>query len=81
LHSASITSFSVIGRTTCVTATGTARVNGVAGYTFTVRSACDNGEPGVGTDTFDPSVVDPNGQPFYARSGVLTGGNLQRHLG
>jgi hypothetical protein len=79
LHATSITSVSVIEGTTCITASGTARVNGVDGYKFTVRSACDNGEPGVGVDTFDITVVDKNGNQFYARSGALTGGNLQLH--
>jgi hypothetical protein len=76
VHSTSITSFSVLDDS-CVTFSGTARVNGVDGYTFTVTEACDNGEPGVGTDTFSIQVTGAGVN--YTRSGVLTGGNLQLH--
>ena len=47
------------------------------GYGFTVHQACDNGEPGVGKDSFDISVSGPG--VSYSRSGTLTGGNLQLH--
>ena len=77
VHSLSIDSFEVIAGTTCVKFSGAARVNNVDGYTFTVNQACDNGEPGVGTDTLDFSVSGPN--LSYSRSGTLTGGNLQLH--
>src|SRR5882762_7458916 len=76
VHSLSIDSFGLIG-TTCVTFSGSARVNNVDGYRFTVNRACDNGEPGVGHDTFDISVSGPG--VLYSRSGTLTGGNLQLH--
>ncbi|MBI3466338.1 MAG: hypothetical protein HY000_25280 [Planctomycetes bacterium] len=75
VHSTAINSFSVDG--TCVTFSGTARVNGASGYTFTVTEACDNGEPGVGHDTFAIAVNGPG--VSYAREGTLTGGNLQLH--
>jgi len=78
VHSLSIDSFNVIAGTTCVTFSGAARVNGADGYSFTVHQACDNGEPGVGKDTFDFSVSGPAGFS-YSRSGTLTGGNLQFH--
>src|SRR5204862_6676521 len=55
VHSLSIDSFDLIG-TTCVTYCGSERVNDVEGYRYTVNSACDNGEPGVGHDTFGISV-------------------------
>ena len=77
VHSLSIDSFEVIAGTTCVKFSGPARVNNVDGYTVTVNQACDNGEPGVGRDTFDISVSGPN--LSYSRSGTLTGGNLQLH--
>src|SRR5712691_1328725 len=48
VHSLSIDSFGLTGETPCVTFSGSARVNNVDGYRFTVNSACDNGEPGVG---------------------------------
>jgi hypothetical protein len=80
VHSLSIDSdsFGLIG-TTCVTFSGSARVNNVDGYSFTVNSACDNFEPGVGHDTFDISVSDSRGVVVNSRSGTLTGGNLQLH--
>jgi len=76
VHSLSIDSFGLIG-TTCVTFSGSARVNDVDGYGFTVYSACDNGTPGVGLDSLDISVTGPG--LSYGRSGTLTGGNLQLH--
>ncbi len=77
VHSLSIDSFGLIGETPCVTFSGSARVNNADGYNFTVNRACDNGEPGVGHDTFDISVSGPG--VSYSRSGTLTGGNLQLH--
>ena len=77
VHSLSIDSFKLISGTTCVTFSGSARVNNVDGYSFTVNQACDNGEPGVGRDTFDISVSGPG--IWYSRRGTLTGGNLQLH--
>jgi hypothetical protein len=76
VHSLSIDSFDLISGTTCVTFSGSARVNDGDG-SFTVKQACDNGEPGVGKDTLDISVSGPG--ISYSRSGTLTGGNLQLH--
>jgi len=77
VHSLSIDSFGLITETPCVTFSGSARVNNADGYRFTVNRACDNGEPGVGHDTFDISVSGPG--VSYSRKGTLTGGNLQLH--
>jgi len=77
VHSLSVDSFGLITGTTCVTFSGSARVNGADGYSYTVNQACDNGEPGVGHDFFDISVSGPG--VSYSRSGTLTGGNLQLH--
>jgi hypothetical protein len=77
VHSLSIDSFGLITGTACVSFSGSARVNNVEGYSFTVNQACDNGEPGVGHDTFAISVSGPG--VSYSRSGTLTGGNLQLH--
>jgi hypothetical protein len=77
VHSLSIDSFGLIAGTPCVTFSGSARVNNVDGYGFTVNSACDNGEPGVGRDSLDVSVTGP--ELSYGRSGTLTGGNFQLH--
>jgi len=77
VHSLSIDSFGLITGTACVTFSGSARVNNIDGYSFTVNRACDNGEPGVGHDTFDISVSGPG--VSYSRNGTLTGGNLQLH--
>lgn len=77
VHSTGITGYSSLGGT-CVTFTGTARVNNTDGYHFTVTQGCDNGEPGVGRDTFQISV---NELSYSSESlgTVLTGGNLQLH--
>ena len=77
VHSLSIDSFGLIGGTPCVTFSGSARVNNADGYSFTVNRACDNGEPGVGHDTFDVSISGHG--VSYSRNGTLTGGNLQLH--
>jgi hypothetical protein len=77
VHSLSIDSFELMTGTTCVTFSGSARVNNVDGYGFTVHQACDNGEPGVGRDYFD-IYVSGHGNT-YSRRGTLTGGNLQLH--
>jgi hypothetical protein len=77
VHSLSIDSFGLVGEASCVTFSGSARVNNADGYSFTVNQACDNGEPGVGHDTFDISVSGAG--VTYSRSGTLTGGNLQLH--
>src|SRR5713226_1789851 len=78
VHSLSIDSFGLVGETaSCVTFSGSAHVNNADGYSFTVNQACDNGEPGIGHDTFAISVSGPG--VSYSRSGTLTGGNLQLH--
>jgi hypothetical protein len=77
VHSLSVDSFEQIAGTTCVKFSGKARVNNVDGYDFTVRQACDHGEPGVGKDLLDISVSGPG--VSYSRKGTLTGGNLQLH--
>ena len=78
VHSLSIDSFGLIPENpSCVTFSGRARVNDVEGYGFTVNSACDKGQPGVGLDSLDISVTGPG--LSYRRSGTLTGGNLQLH--
>ena len=77
VHSLSIDSFGPITESVCVTFSGSARVNNIDGYSYTVNRACDNGEPGVGHDTFDISVSGPG--VSYSRNGTLTGGNLQLH--
>jgi hypothetical protein len=77
VHSTSISSSALIADTTCVTFSGTARVNGVDGCSFTVTQACGNGEPGHGTDTFAITVNGPGVD--YSRSGVSRGRNLQLH--
>lgn len=53
---------------------GTAEVNGAPGFTYSVDVA-DNGEPGVGSDTFALRLS--NG---YSAFGVLGGGNIQLHV-
>jgi hypothetical protein len=81
-HSTSITSFSLDpNNPNCAIFSGTGRLNGVDGYTFTVR-ACDNAEPGRGADTFEITITGPNGYSYSSDtyfSDVLTGGNIQEH--
>jgi hypothetical protein len=48
-----------------------------AGHTFVVASA-DNGEPGVGRDTFAVTVRNPLGAIVLQASGVLSAGNVNK---
>ncbi len=81
-HGTSITSFSVDpNNLNCVTFSGTGRLNGVDGYTFTV-TACDNGDPGRGQDTFKITIWGPNGYKYSSIDwymDVITAGNIQEH--
>jgi hypothetical protein len=81
-HGTSITAFSVDSNDTrCVTFSGTGRLNGVDGYTFTVH-ACDYGDPGAGTDTFEITITGPNGFNYSSNGfykDVITAGNIQEH--
>lgn len=77
VHSSGIASYSSLGGT-CVTFSGTARVNNTDGFHFTVNQGCDNGEPGVGRDTFEISVKELS-YSSQSLGTVLTGGNLQLH--
>jgi hypothetical protein len=81
VHSTGLTSYSSLGGT-CVKFSGSARVNNTDGFQFTVTQACDNGEPGVGRDTFSISVTGPGGSSYSSEQSLgmlLTGGNLQLH--
>lgn len=62
---------------TCGSFTGNAKVNQNPGYRFRV-TACDNGEPGPGQDTFSITVTGPNNFS-YSNSGPITDGNIQFH--
>ncbi len=77
VHSTGINSYSSGG--VCATFSGTARVNNADGYRFTVRQACDIGEPGAGRDTFEISVEGLYSSTNQFPSSQLTGGNLQLH--
>ena len=72
VHSTALTGYSSLGGT-CVTFSGTARVNQQDGFHFTVRQACDNGEPGRGHDTFVISIQELSYSSGYLGT-VLTGG-------
>jgi hypothetical protein len=78
-HGTSITAFSVDPNDSrCVTFSGTGRLNGVSGYTFTVY-ACDYGEPGAGKDTFEITITGPNGFNYSSDNfymDVITAGNI-----
>jgi hypothetical protein len=71
VKSTSIASAVVTGP--CAEITGTAKVNGAGSFGFQVR-ACDNAEPGKGSDTFSIAMSDG-----YAAAGTLGGGNIQIH--
>ena len=77
VHSTGLTDYASLGGT-CVTFSGTAKVNHTDGFHFTVRQACDNGEPGVGHDAFEISIEELSYSSQYLGTG-LTGGNLQLH--
>jgi hypothetical protein len=81
LDGTAIQSFRVDPDGTRAVITGSATVNGRAGYTFTVIVG-DLGEPGVGHDTFRIQIAGPHGYDYdsldYAVNlGVLDGGNVQ----
>jgi hypothetical protein len=59
----------------CATVSGNAKVNGNAGYSYKY-TACDNGSPGAGKDTFNITVTGVN--LSYSKAGTITGGNLTR---
>lgn len=68
-----VTTLNVNKATNTATFSGTAKVNGVGGFAYTV-TAVDNGEPGK-TDTFAISIP----AIPYTASGTLVGGNIQTH--
>jgi len=74
VKSISVTSYS--GSGVCRTFSGPGTVDGQS-ESFTVN-ACDNGEPGNGSDTFGIQLMNglSNG---YSASEVLAGGNIQLH--
>jgi hypothetical protein len=81
LHSVSITLVGVQSDGMHAVITGTATVNGVAGYSFTAMMA-DNGEPGIGVDQFRIQISDSihyDSNAFAANNGLLTSGNIQVH--
>ena len=69
----SIAITSVVVTSPCAQIRGTAQVNGAGSFGFEVQ-ACDNGEPGKGTDTFSITMSDA-----YSAAGTLGGGNIQIH--
>ena len=71
-HVKSIDVASYSGSGACRTFSGPGTANGQS-VTFTVN-ACDNAQPGIGSDTFGIQLSDS-----YSPSGVLAGGNIQLH--
>jgi hypothetical protein len=58
---------------TCRTWSGTGESKETGARNFTVREACDGGEPGRGVDYLEVEIGD------YQNSGYLSGGNIQLH--
>jgi hypothetical protein len=81
-HGTAVTSFKVDpNNSNCVTFSGTGRLNGVDGYSFTV-TACDNADPGAGHDTFKITITGPNAFSYSSTDfyrDVITAGNIQKH--
>ncbi len=76
----SITQYLVVNATTRHIE-GTAKFNGVAGFTFKV-DVSDNGRSGWrANDTFSISVFDASGALVYSASGKVQGGNISLHKG
>ncbi len=69
----SVTAYDVGATSTSRHFEGSAEVNGASGFTYAIDVA-DNGEPGVGSDTF--SITLSSG---YSAGGMLKGGNIQLH--
>jgi hypothetical protein len=61
-----------------VTFSGAGSLDGVSGYTFVV-TATDQGEPGVGLDTFSLVVRDGTNAVVINVSGAIAGGNVQSY--
>jgi PKD domain len=81
LRSTSITFVSILIDNKHATIKGTATVNGISGYTFTVHVE-DNGEPGIGSDRLRIELSGPtsyDSDAFAANGGLLTSGNIQAH--
>jgi VCBS repeat-containing protein len=81
LRSTAIQSFHVDSTGTRAVVKGTAKVNGRAGYTFTV-TVDDLGEPGRGRDKFRVQITGPAGFEYDSfdysmRLGLIDGGNFQ----
>lgn len=60
-----------------VTFTAYGTWNGQPGYRFEVAAA-DHGEPGIGLDALQVSVMAPTGEAVEQLSGVLIAGNIQK---
>ena len=75
LHSEQMTSLRILPDGKTGIFSGTATVNGVAGYSFTI-TVVDNGEPGK-DDTF--RIVINGLSSTYDVSGTLSKGNIQVH--
>lgn len=73
MKATSISSYGVGATSTSRRFTGSAEIDGVFGYTYTIE-VTDNGEPGRNTDTLSISLS--NG---YSAGGTLQGGNIQLH--
>ncbi len=67
---------SVVFTGNAVQFSGTGWWNGRPGFTFVAESA-DNGQPGVGLDTFSVTIRDPDGLEVLHAGGALSAGNVK----
>jgi len=78
LQSDSIDTLEIWGSATRARYNGTATVNGIGGYNFSVYVE-DNGEPGIGVDRFSIEIWDSTKTLIYYANDTLKGGNIQIH--
>jgi hypothetical protein len=79
VHGTSVTGYSFgTDPTTDRVIMGTARINGVDGYTYMVEVS-DRGEPGRGVDRFSIELSNGYEAGFTYGDGPIAGGNIQLH--
>jgi len=80
VHGTSVTSYLLGSNPNERIIMGTARINGVDGFTYTVE-VVDNAEPGRGIDEFSISLSNGYAAGTEYGDGPIVGGNIQLHPG